>query len=65
MSGGTRPERAGDAYFSFYTMAMTTGQPRSVAQHRALLEGAGFAEVREHRTDRPFLTRTISAVRID
>ncbi|MEM1299282.1 MAG: methyltransferase [Pseudomonadota bacterium] len=65
MSGGEKPERAGDAYFNFYTMAMTTGQPRSIAQHQALLEEAGFREVCEHRTDRPFLTRTISAVRED
>ena len=65
MSGGSRPERAGDAYFGFYTMAMTTGQPRSVAQHTALLEQTGFGRVQEHPTDRPFLTRVISAVKAD
>lgn len=63
MSGGETPERAGDAYFSFYTMAMTTGQPRSVERHSALLREAGFTRVHSHRTDRPFLTQTISAVR--
>ena len=63
MSGGARPERAGDAYFGFYTMAMTTGQPRSAERHAALLREAGFSRIQSHRTDRPFLTRAISAVR--
>ncbi|MFK7942790.1 MAG: methyltransferase [Paracoccaceae bacterium] len=65
MSGGAKPERAGDAYFSFYTMAMTTGQPRSAEEHGALLRDSGFGQVRLHPTDRPFLTRTVSAVRED
>lgn len=64
MSGGAQPTRAGDAYFGFYTMAMTTGQPRSAARHMALLREAGFSRPREHPTKRPFLTSVISAVRI-
>ncbi|MEL6979163.1 MAG: methyltransferase, partial [Pseudomonadota bacterium] len=42
MSGGTRPSRAGDAYFGFYTLAMTSGRPRSAERHAELLTAAGF-----------------------
>lgn len=63
MSGGERPSRAGDAYFGFYTLAMTTGRPRSAARHAALLEQAGFRNIRQISTRRPFLTSVISAVR--
>ncbi len=61
MSGGAQPSRSGDAYFGFYTMAMTTGQPRSPERHRALLERTGFSGVRLHPADRPFVTRVMSA----
>jgi demethylspheroidene O-methyltransferase len=61
MSGGETPSRAGDAYFGFYTMAMTTGRPRSAARHTDLLKEAGFSDVREHPTRRPFLTSVLSA----
>ncbi len=60
MSGGAHPSRAGDAYFGFYTMAMTTGRPRSAARHRELLSEAGFIQTREHPTRRPFLTSVVS-----
>ncbi|MEM6663774.1 MAG: methyltransferase [Pseudomonadota bacterium] len=60
MSGGSRPSRAGDAYFGFYTMAMTTGRPRSAAQHLELLSAAGFTGLRAHSTARPFLTSAVS-----
>lgn len=63
MSGGASPSRSGDAYFGFYTMAMTTGQPRSPERHRALMEKAGFNRVRLHPADRPFVTRVMSASR--
>ena len=61
MSGGDAPCRAGDAYFGFYTMAMTTGRPRSPAQHIQLLNAAGFTAARRHATRRPFLTSVVSA----
>lgn len=61
MSGGDAPCRAGDAYFGFYTMAMTTGRPRSPAQHIQLLNAAGFTAARHHPTRRPFLTSVVSA----
>lgn len=63
MSGGDRPSRAGDAYFGFYTMAMTTGRPRSAARHRELLTEAGFLDIEMHATRRPFLTSVVSARR--
>lgn len=61
MSGGPRPERAGDAYFGFYTMAMTSGAPRSAETLSALLRDAGFAEVRRLRGGRPFVASILLA----
>lgn len=61
MSGGEMPCRAGDAYFGFYTLAMTTGRPRSPEHHIALLREAGFGETRVRATGRPFLTRVVTA----
>jgi demethylspheroidene O-methyltransferase len=61
MSGGSQPCRAGDAYFGFYTLAMTSGKPRSAERHSALLAEAGFTAIQSHPTRRPFLTSTISA----
>ncbi|WP_230374211.1 methyltransferase [Pontivivens ytuae] len=63
MSGGARPERAGDAYFGFYTLAMTTGRPRSPAEHAAFLREAGFADIRTPRMGRPFITQVVTARR--
>ncbi|MEL6583278.1 MAG: methyltransferase [Pseudomonadota bacterium] len=61
MSGGTNPTREGDAYFGFYTAAMSTGRPRSVAEHSDLLKEAGFEAIRAHKTRQPFITQVISA----
>lgn len=63
MSGGTRPSKAGDAYFGFYTLAMGTGRPRSPERHRALLADAGFTAIRESRTRQRFITSVITATR--
>jgi len=63
MSGGARPTRAGDAYFGFYTAAMTSGQPRSVETHCALLARAGFVEISAPRMRQPFITRVVTGVR--
>ena len=63
MSGGDRPCRAGDAYFGFYTMAMTTGRARSATRHRELLHAAGFTAARHHPTRQPFLTSVVTASR--
>lgn len=64
MSGGDRPCRAGDAYFGFYTMAMTTGRARSAAMHSDLLAEAGFQRVRQHPTHQPLLTSVITAQKV-
>lgn len=53
----------GDAYFGFYLLAMGRGRPRSPAEQRDLLTRAGFSQVREWPTRRPFLARVISAIR--
>ena len=63
MSGGDRPSRAGDAYFGFYTLAMTTGRARSAARHCELLTEAGFSSARTIPTQRPFITGCVEAVR--
>lgn len=60
MAGGARPERAGDAYFAIYTLAMGTGRTRSAAEISAALLAAGFTGIRQHRTARPFVTSVIS-----
>jgi demethylspheroidene O-methyltransferase len=65
MTGGDRPQRAGDAYFALYCMAMRTGQARSAAQISALLARAGFSAIRIHPSRRPFVTTVIQAVKFD
>ena len=65
MTGGATPNRPGDAYFALYCMAMRTGRARSSDDITALLQQAGFADVRCHRSRRPFITSVISAVRPD
>ena len=63
MSGGATPERAGDAYFALYTMAMGTGRTRSAGEISRLMSDAGFASVRPRRTHRPFVTSAVTGVR--
>nr|MCU0911927.1 SAM-dependent methyltransferase [Paracoccaceae bacterium] len=63
MSGGDRPERAGDAYFAFYCMAMRTGRVRSAAEIGALLARAGFVGVEQAPTHRPFVASAVIARR--
>lgn len=61
MSGGERPERAGDAYFALYTLAMQTGKARSAAEISALCEAAGFEVVARPKPMRPFVTGCLHA----
>ena len=61
MTGGNRPQRAGDAYFALYCMAMRTGRARSAAQIGDLLRQAGFTPSRP-RAARPYVTTVIEAV---
>jgi demethylspheroidene O-methyltransferase len=65
MTGGARPQRAGDAYFALYCMAMRTGRARSAAEIAALLAASGFAAITTPRPARPFVTSIITAVRPD
>ncbi|WP_299146384.1 methyltransferase [uncultured Tateyamaria sp.] len=63
MGGGARPDRAGDVYFAFYTMAMQTGRARSAAEITALLQEAGFAQINSPAPARAYVTRVLTAVR--
>jgi demethylspheroidene O-methyltransferase len=61
MSGGARPNRAGDAYFGIYCMAMQTGRARSAAEIANHMEAAGFADITPVKTSRPFVTGVVHA----
>lgn len=56
MSGGMHPERAGDAYFALYTLAMRTGRARSAKEIAKMCKEAGFKTVRFPKPMRPFVT---------
>ena len=64
MSGGDRPDRATDVYFSVYTLAMQTGRTRSAAEIGRLLAGAGFENIEFLGGFRPFVTSVLSARRL-
>tara|TARA_Y100001968_G_C19415340_1_gene748688 strand:+ start:1066 stop:2196 length:1131 start_codon:yes stop_codon:yes gene_type:complete len=61
MSGGSKAMRSSDCYFSFYTMAMTTGKVRSYEEHKAILLRAGFSNIVKHAVSAPFITQVMSA----
>ena len=63
MSGGKRPNKWGDAYFGFYTAAMTSGTPRSADMHAAMLRDAGFRAVRILKSRQPFITQVVTGVK--
>jgi demethylspheroidene O-methyltransferase len=63
MAGGARPSRSGDAYFGFYTLAMTTGRPRAPERHAELLRAAGFRDIRRRPTRQRFVTSVLVARR--
>ncbi|MEM8578837.1 MAG: methyltransferase, partial [Pseudomonadota bacterium] len=65
MAGGARPERAGDVYFAFYTMAMQTGRARSAARIGEMCRAAGFTDIRSPRPARAYVTRTLAARKPD
>lgn len=54
-------EPMGDTYFGMYFLAMGSGRSRSFAECRALLEEAGFTQVRQRRTAIPLQTSLIEA----
>ncbi len=63
MTGGRTPERAGDAYFALYCMAMRTGRARSAEQIGDLLRHAGFANITRPKSRRPFVTTVLQGVK--
>ena len=60
MGGGARPDRAGDIYFAFYTMAMQTGRTRSPDEIMALCALAGFEDLRSPAAARAYVTRVVT-----
>ncbi len=65
MGGGARPDRAGDVYFAFYTMAMQTGRARSVEEISRLCRSAGFTALKTPRPARNYVTRVVTAQKPD
>ena len=63
MTGGDRPERAGDAYFALYCMAMRTGKARSADEIAGFLDRAGFVDLQRPKPRRPFITSIVSGVK--
>ncbi len=63
MAGGARPERAGDLYFAFYTMAMGTGRARSPERIAQMCREAGFDSPRIPRARRAYITTALTCVR--
>ena len=61
MGGGAQPDRAGDVYFAFYTLAMQTGRTRSAEEIAALCKAAGFTNIRCPKPARNFVTRVVTA----
>ena len=61
MSGGARPEPAGDVYFALYTLAMRTGKTRSIQEISSLCRQAGFEVTKTPKPARPFVTRCLEA----
>jgi len=65
MTGGADPQRAGDAYFALYCLAMRTGRARSAVEISELLRAAGFCAIATPRPARPFITSVVTAVKSD
>ena len=64
MTGHPQPQRAGDAYFAIYCMAMRTGRARSAVQIGDLLRQAGFTGALDQRpVRRPFVTSVLATVK--
>jgi demethylspheroidene O-methyltransferase len=59
MSGGSRPDPAGDVYFALYTMAMGTGKARSAKEIAEICKRSGFERIRIPPAPRPFITSAL------
>lgn len=61
LAGARGAETVGDAYFSFYLMAMGKGRARRASELHEMLQAAGFRRSRELRTRFPIQTGLIVA----
>ena len=61
MAGSEKPTRSGDAYFGFYTLAMTSGKPRSKNEHFKMLNKSGFVRLKFLQGSNDFVTSVILA----
>ena len=61
MAGVPGAQRMGDAYYSFYLLAMGRGQSRSAARHAQLLIEAGFRDPRDVPTRMPLQASVVVA----
>ncbi len=63
LAGTSGATAVGDAYFGLYLWAMGSGEPRTAARLRQMLETAGFVRFREQQTAIPSLIRVLTAVK--
>ena len=63
MCGGDRPNRSGNIYFAFYTMAMRTGKARSPNQIAQMCSSAGFSRIKIPRSPRQFITSSVLCIK--
>lgn len=61
LAGARGAETVGDAYFSFYLLAMGKGRARRASELQGMLQQAGFRKSREVRTRFPIQTGLIVA----
>jgi demethylspheroidene O-methyltransferase len=61
MAGTAGGERAAEAYFGFYLLAMGSGKPRSLWELTRLLDAAGFERPRARPTHLPMTVRVLTA----
>lgn len=61
MAGVAGTERMGDAYYSFYLLAMGRGRARTADAHRRLLTAAGFRHARSLPTPMPLQASVLLA----
>ncbi|MEJ6813497.1 MAG: methyltransferase [Octadecabacter sp.] len=63
MSGGATPNKATDAYFALYTLAMRTGRTRSAAEISQFLVEAGFTDLAVIKPLRAYVTSVVTAAK--
>jgi demethylspheroidene O-methyltransferase len=61
LAGTESAEPVGDAYFSFYLLAMGSGRPRRFTEIATLLEQAGFIRIQNIATRQKMLTGLVTA----